>query len=87
MVPPNQWLHQHFNLGADPARYLKISGTLPATGAMAPGAQVEYTDEDPWVREKFQEELAKRGLATEMPDECYANRDYQWPYGEDMSGD
>jgi hypothetical protein len=38
--------------------------------------QIEYTDEDPSVRAKFQEELAKRGLTTLMPDEAYRNRDY-----------
>jgi hypothetical protein len=85
VIPPNQWFHQHFNLGADQARYLKISGHLPATGT--PGATIEYAYEEPWIREMFQDELAKRGLTAEMPDECYQDPDYQWPYGEDMSGD
>ncbi len=85
VIPPNQWFHQHFNLGADQARYLKISGHLPATGT--PGATIEYAYEEPWIREKFQEELAARGLTAEMPEECYQDPDYQWPYGEDMSGD
>jgi hypothetical protein len=85
VIPPAQWFHQHFNLGAEQARYLKISGHLPATGT--PGATIEYAHEEPWIREKFQEELAERGLTSEMPDECYQDPDYQWPYGEDMSGD
>jgi hypothetical protein len=42
--------------------------------------QIEYTDEDPRVRANFQEELAKHGLTTLMPDEAYRNRDYEWTY-------
>jgi hypothetical protein len=42
--------------------------------------QIEYTDEDPSVRAKFEEELAKRCLTTLMPDEAYRNRDYEWSY-------
>jgi hypothetical protein len=42
--------------------------------------QIEYTDEHPSVRAKFQEELAKRGLTSLMPEEAYRNRDYEWAY-------
>jgi len=42
--------------------------------------QVEYPDEDPWIRQKFEEELARRGLTTLMPDEAYQDRDYAWDY-------
>jgi hypothetical protein len=88
VVPPAAWYHQHFNLGEDNARYLKISGHLPATNmAIGRGGTIEYPDEDRWIRQKFEEELSKRELETMMPDECYTNYDYEWPYGEDMSGD
>jgi hypothetical protein len=43
--------------------------------------QIEYVDEEPLVRARFQEELAKRNLTTLMPDEAYRNRDYEWSYG------
>ena len=36
--------------------------------------QIEYPDEDPWVREKFEGELAKRGLQSIMPEEAYKSR-------------
>lgn len=87
VVPPGHWFHQHFNLGETWARYLKISGHIPATNLAAPSGTIEYPDEDGWIREKFAEELKLRGLVSDMPAECYQNYDYQWPYGEDMSGD
>ena len=37
---------------------------------------IEYVDEDPWVRQYFEEELAKRGLESRMPDEVYTNPDF-----------
>jgi hypothetical protein len=43
----------------------------------------EYPDEDPWIRQKFEEELSKKGLTSLMPDEAYRNRDYVWKYDDD----
>ena len=40
--------------------------------------QIEYPDEDPFIRKKFQAELAKRGVPSLMPDEAYTNRNYKW---------
>ena len=40
--------------------------------------QIEYPREDPFIRRKFEEELAKRGIKSIMPDECYTNPDYEW---------
>ena len=45
--------------------------------------QIEYPDEQPWIREKFEEELAKHGSKSSMPAEAYADRDFQWAYGDD----
>ncbi len=92
-VPPNRWFHQHFNVGAAPARYLAIHPPtgMPVGGdhfdGMAvsgeqildrAGDQIEYPDEDPIVRETFERELAKRGLTSLMPDEAYRDRNYEW---------
>ena len=84
LVPPHMWYHQHFNLGLEPARYLKLNGHIPA---FRESEQIDYSVEEPWVHRRFQEELAKRDLTTEMPEECYTTPHYEWPYGEDMSGD
>jgi hypothetical protein len=39
---------------------------------------IEYVDEDPWIREKFEGELAKGGLTTLMPQDAYTVKSYNW---------
>ena len=78
-----QWLHQHFNVGAKPARYLALHSPMQFYGHAEKVEdrakdQIEYTDEDPWIRKKFADELSKRGVQSLMPDEAYTNRDYEW---------
>lgn len=91
-VPPNRWFHQHFNLGEVPARYLALHPTLRRQlfGQMErvedrARDQIEYSDEDPMIRERFESELAKRGQKSLMPEEIYSNRDYQWAFKADYS--
>ena len=87
-VPPNRWFHQHFNTGAEPARYLALH-PAPQFGGMAERIedrardQIEYPNEDPWIRQKFEEELARKGIRSLMPDEAYQDPNYQWAYTED----
>ncbi|MFC2056427.1 cupin domain-containing protein [Chloroflexota bacterium] len=88
-VPPNRWWHQHFNVGPAPARYLALhppAGTAASALALA-GAervqavardQIEYPDEDPWIRQTFEKELAKRDLTSLMPEDAYKDRNYEW---------
>ncbi len=81
VVPPNMWFHQHFNTGATPARYLAIRwGARKYARAVGHsdggtdvsvkdgGHQIEYPDEDPKVREMFEEALAKNGVKSKMDD-------------------
>jgi oxalate decarboxylase/phosphoglucose isomerase-like protein (cupin superfamily) len=84
-VPPEKWFHQHFNLGGTPARYLALHPLKQFFGHAEKVEdrardQIEYVDEDPFIRQKFEDELGKRGLKTHMPDEAYTRRDYQWAY-------
>lgn len=86
-VPPNQWYHQHFNLGDAPARYLAFHSprAVDAENAridetLAVRQQIEYPDEDPEIRRMFERELAKRGLTSLMPEEAYRRRDFEWSY-------
>jgi hypothetical protein len=72
-APPEQWYHQHFNTGAEPARYLALRrGGSPEhplrLGGSEKGAeQIEYADEDPAIRELYASELAARGIVPRMP--------------------
>ncbi len=80
ITPPNLWFHQHFNTGSTPARYLalKYEGTAIRDARGIPkawismregGDQIDYADENPKVREMFEEELAKNGVETRMKEE------------------
>ena len=85
LVPPNRWFHQHFNVGGSPARYLAFHSPEGLVGYSErvedmERDQIEYPDEDPWIREKFQTELAKRGFKSSMPEGAYRDRNFQWSY-------
>jgi quercetin dioxygenase-like cupin family protein len=81
-VPPQNWYHQHFNTGSDEARYLAL-GPAPQFSGNPYRHQIEYPDEDPWIRERFESEIGKRGLKTLMPKEAYEDPNYEWDYGDD----
>lgn len=83
ITPPNKWFHQHFNVGRAPARYLAFHPPLQFDGHAEKVEdrardQIEYVDEDPAVRERFESELAKRGLKSVIPDEAYTRKDYEF---------
>jgi mannose-6-phosphate isomerase-like protein (cupin superfamily) len=81
VVPPNNWFHQHFNTGAQPASYLalKFQGRryslneqtqngLEKTDVSVKlgGHQLEYEDEDLLVHQTFEAELAANGSKCRM---------------------
>lgn len=80
-VPPDQWFHQHFNVGKSPARYLAITWSsakygirrvsmAKATNTYASvkegGYQIDYKDEDQEIIRLFQQEVSKRGGTVKM---------------------
>jgi oxalate decarboxylase/phosphoglucose isomerase-like protein (cupin superfamily) len=82
-VPPNKWFHQHFNVGATPARYLALHPPRQFRGHAEKVEDrekdmIEYGIEDPWIRQKFEEELGKRGLTSLIPEEAYRVKSYNW---------
>jgi oxalate decarboxylase/phosphoglucose isomerase-like protein (cupin superfamily) len=84
-VPPNRWFHQHFNAGATPARYLAFHSPRGLVGygervEDIARDQIEYVDEEPWIRQKFAEELGKNGLKPLMPEDAYRDRNFEWNY-------
>ena len=89
-TPPNRWFHQHFNLGKSFGRYLALH-PLPQFSGHSEQVedrardQIEYPDEVPWVRERFEEELGKRGMQSKMVAEAYKDRNYEWDYSKEFS--
>jgi len=85
-VPPNRWFHQHFNVGPTHGRYLAFHPPIAFSGferVERAADEIPYTNEDPAIRARFAEELAKRGLTSAMPAEAYTNPDYEWKYQEE----
>jgi quercetin dioxygenase-like cupin family protein len=82
VVPPDQWLHQHFNSGAERVRYLAMhrnnwfykplvkGSTLEAsfTSVKQGGNQIEFEDEDPSIHRDFVDELHRNGAECVMCD-------------------
>lgn len=87
-VPPNRWYHQHFNVAGAPARYLALHGPGGRRGGSTERVgsrrldQIEYPEEDPMVRQYFEDQLAQRGLKSNMPDRAYTDPDFEWDYEE-----
>ena len=87
-TPPNRWFHQHFNVGGAPGRYLAMH-PLPQFAGHSEKVedqardQIEYPDEEPWIRQKFESELAQRGITSMMPEQAYQDHGYQWKYEGD----
>ncbi len=84
IVPPDQWYHQHFNVGPNPARYVGLHGPvqgLPGRGEYVPAQnQIEYCDEIPEIRRLFEEEVASRGSHSLMPEEAYRDRNFAFAF-------
>ena len=40
--------------------------------------QIEYVNEDKWVREKFESALAKCGITSLMPPKAYTDPNFEW---------
>ena len=82
-VPPNKWFHQHFNLGSIPARYLALHPPRQFRGHAEKVEDrakdmIEYCNEDPWIRKKFEQDLDKRGITSLIPDEAYKVKSFEW---------
>ena len=82
-VPPDRWFHQHFNVGREPARYLAMHPPMQFHGHAEKVLdrakdQIEYVDEDPAIRQRFESELASRGLKSLLDPKVYSERDFDW---------
>ena len=81
VVPPSLWFHEHFNGGADPARYMALrwgSQRYRVTGGGLTGSeegitveegggtQIEYEHEDPKIHQMFEADLKASGALCRM---------------------
>ena len=88
--PPTNWFHQHFNTGREPALQLALrcsSHKFPLGIRVAPiragvytsvkqgGTLIEYEDEDPEIRQRYDAELQKNGIAPDANFDAAANDD------------
>jgi quercetin dioxygenase-like cupin family protein len=86
-VPPDRWFHQHFNVSVTPARYLALAPLPQFSGHSEEVLDqardtIQYPNEEPWIREKFEAELAQRSLKSLMPEGAYEDANYKWGYGD-----
>ncbi|MEE8518788.1 MAG: cupin domain-containing protein [Dehalococcoidia bacterium] len=75
--PPNLWYHQHMNTGPTDTRYITLHPARHIEPSYS-GSSIRFPDEDPWVRQTFEAELAKRGVKNQMPPELYTDPDFKW---------
>lgn len=82
VVPPILWYHHHFNTGDTPARdfvfhapkYGNATNCPDLSGTGNPAKnQIQYVDEDPRVRQLFEDELESRGLEPRIPKKYYTD--------------
>ena len=73
-VPPLNWYHQHFNPSNEPARFLKVGAFGSRVHLLASAVVfqeypvvIEYQNEDPKIKQIFEQECAKHGLKSMMP--------------------
>ncbi len=84
--PPDGYFHQHMNTGKEPARHLAIYGQMSPRpsfkhfygdnfvgleSALEGGTLIEYEDEDPEIRGRFEERLKQEGVKSQMPPVAY----------------
>ena len=81
--PPDKWWHGHYNVGREPARYVAIQPPQAASAFKSKSIEIQYAEEEPWVREMFESELAKRDLSSLMPPEVFSDPDFKWKYRDD----
>jgi len=77
-VPADQWYHQHFNTGKEPARFIKLGSPrvgggnvvfkmLAKTRREESGYMIRYGEEDPEIRKMFEADLKRNGGSLKMP--------------------
>ena len=72
LVPPEDWFHQHFNVGAEPVLFLALGSNRESgwdyveKSVKEGGDRMGYEDEDPQIHRDFEAALAKAGVTCRM---------------------
>ena len=76
-VPPEMWLHEHFNTGADPVLFLAIGWGSEKSkvggreydysrSIQDGGDAIPYAEEDPQIHRDYHEALSRSGASCQM---------------------
>lgn len=84
-VPPTLWYHQHFSTTQGGSKFLALHGTMKmnrelgagnVTHPFTPENLITHVEEDPIVREVYEQKIEGEGIDFVMPEECYTNPDF-----------
>ncbi len=64
-IPLNAW-HQHFNTGPEPCRFVALHAPTAVQGEERGVEQIEFEDEDKVLRQMYEDECARNGVAAQM---------------------
>ena len=76
LIPPIHWYHQHFSTGPANAKFIRLGGfqnnekyriTTTVMQGGDEGHLILFRDEDPYVRQLFEKEVANAGARVLMP--------------------
>ncbi len=87
IVPPNNWFHHHFVQSPTATKMLALHRSLlhPSLGDNVVDYErneIQYWQEDPYIREMFEQKLAERGLSYQMPPDATRTRTLTQPGGD-----
>ena len=86
LTPPTDWFHMHMNTGSEHARQIAIYGSFAPTpsfkfyegddnrviiGIREGGTLLDYEDEDPEIRRRYEAVLKEKGIECTMPKVTY----------------
>jgi gentisate 1,2-dioxygenase len=63
--PAGSW-HQHYNTGPEPCRFVALHASTAVQGEERGVEQIEFEDEDKVLRQMYEDECARNGVAARM---------------------
>lgn len=64
--PPASVFHQHFSTGAEPCRFVALHATPTIRDEDETPDMIEFSDEEPWIRQLYMEECARNGVEVDL---------------------